>query len=168
MNAQEKKLIYLVDDDEWYVELMSMRLQPNEEYQIKTFTTGENMLKNLTEAPDLIVLDNNLNSNDPTAKNGKEVMEELVKKNINVPVILLSGNEDVSTAVKLLKYNASDYIVKGDDALDKLAESIKKIFSFQALEVKEQHLVQEKNKLQKRIFFASFLCAVAILAILLT
>ncbi len=168
MNNQKKKLIYLVDDDEWYVELMAMRLQADVQYEIKTFTTGEAMLKDLSETPDLIVLDNNLNSTQADAKNGKEVMEALVQKNVNSPVILLSGNEDVSTAVNLLKYNASDYIVKGDDALDKLANSIEKVFSFQELQEKEEHLVQEKNKLQKRIFLASFLCMLVILVILLT
>lgn len=162
-----KQLIYVIDDDEWYVELMAMRLQKNPKYQVKTFTTGEAMLENLTTVPDLIVLDYNLNSTNPDAKNGQEIMQDLLDKKYHIPTILLSGIEDVSTAVNLLKFNASDYIVKGDNALDDLEKSIEKVFAFKELNQNKHNLLTQKDKLQKRIALASALCFLAILLMFL-
>jgi DNA-binding NtrC family response regulator len=39
-------------------------------------------------------------------------------------VIIISGQEDVGTAISLLKNGAFDYIVKDDDAKDRLWNSI--------------------------------------------
>lgn len=162
-----KQLIYVIDDDEWYVELMAMRLQENSQYQVKTFTTGEAMLDKLTTIPDLIVLDYNLNSTNPNAKNGQEIMQDLFDKKYHIPIILLSGIEDVSTAVNLLKFNASDYIVKGDDALDNLEKSIENVFAFKELNQNKHILLNQKDKLQKRIALASVLCFLVILLMFL-
>jgi len=162
-----KRLIYVIDDDEWYVELMAMRLQENPVYKVKTFTTGEAMLENLTTIPDLIVLDYNLNSSNPNAKNGHEIMQDLLDKKHHIPIILLSGIDDVSTAVNLLKFHASDYIVKGDDALDNLEKSIEKVFAFKELNQNKHVLLNQKNQLQKRIALASVLCFLVILLIFL-
>lgn len=56
---------------------------------------------------DVILLDLNLPD-----KSGEEICRELRKSKINVPIIVISGKEDVKDRVNLLDMGADDYITK--------------------------------------------------------
>jgi len=54
-------------------------------------------------------------------------MRRIKKDFPEIPVIIVSGQEDISTAVTLLREGAYDYFVKDDDVKDRLWNVIKKI-----------------------------------------
>ena len=55
---------------------------------------------------------------------GAEVLKKIKEHNPDIRVIVISGQEDVATAINLLKNGAFDYIVKDDDTKDRLWNSI--------------------------------------------
>jgi len=149
-----KKLIFIVDDDEIYSSLAANRLS-SIDAEIEIFSTGESMLKQISQNPELIVLDYNLNSTDIDAMDGKAVMKVLMDRQAKIPIILLSGQKDIETAIDLLKFNASDYISKGDQDLDKLEESVKKVLQMKEVQ-KEIYINKNKNSKFKKRMALSF------------
>jgi len=58
---------------------------------------------------------------------GFDVLQKIHAYNSKLPVIIVSGQEDVSTAVNLLKEGAYDYFVKDADTKNRLWHSLQKV-----------------------------------------
>ncbi|MGD8568650.1 MAG: response regulator transcription factor [Gammaproteobacteria bacterium] len=66
---------------------------------------------------------------------GLELQQELVKRKIDVPVIIMTGHGDVAMAVSAMKAGAVDFIEKpfrNQDLLDKIQQSLIKADELQA------------------------------------
>ena len=107
--------IFIVEDNEWYGELLEHHLSQNPDYIVRRFVTAQACLEHLGEQPDVVTLDYKL----PDAK-GEEMLRQVKARLPGTEVVVLSGQEDVGTAVALLRLGAYDYLVKNDDALDRL------------------------------------------------
>ncbi len=51
---------------------------------------------------------------------GDEVLKKIKETYPSIQVLVISGQEDVTTAISLLKNGAFDYIVKDDDTKDRV------------------------------------------------
>ena len=60
--SKSKKLVYVVDDDPMQIQMMSDHLKDKFSFDIRGFSTGEEMVNNLPNKPDIVVLDYYLNS----------------------------------------------------------------------------------------------------------
>ncbi len=97
----------LVVDDDVDVRQMLVRLLDAEGYQAAEAASGEEVLNLLkTRAPDLVVLDIML-----SAENGFDVLTS-IRRQSEVPVILLTGRDRESDRVLGLRLGADDYVVK--------------------------------------------------------
>ncbi|MEA3494698.1 MAG: sigma-54 dependent transcriptional regulator [Bacteroidota bacterium] len=114
--------IFIVEDDIMYGEILEFNLKLNPDYEIERFTTGKEVLKNLYKNPSAISLDYSLPD-----MTGHEVLEKIQKSNPEIPVIVVSGQESVNTAVDMLKKGAYEYIVKDEDTKDRLWNTLNKI-----------------------------------------
>lgn len=121
MYTHRSLLVALIDDDP------NMREMLNDFFtgkyrncKIESYSTGEDALQNMTEEPNLIVLDYHLDSSDAAAMNGLQVLKKVKEKFPNVPVIFLSGQEKAEVAANTMKYGAYDYIVKNESAFHRL------------------------------------------------
>jgi len=159
-----KKLIFIVDDDIIYSSLAANRLS-KDNTKVEIFNTGESMLKQISHNPELIVLDYNLNSTDIDAMDGKDVMKTLIDQQVKIPIILLSGQKDIETAIDLLKFNASDYISKGARDLDKLEKSVEKILQMKEVQKEIYINKNENSKLKKRMALSFSVFILVILTI---
>jgi DNA-binding NtrC family response regulator len=112
--------IFIVEDDPIYGRLLSYHLTQNPEYQVEVFTKGKDCIANMYKHPDIITLDYRLPD-----MSGLEVLQKIHETTPDIPVIIISGQDDIVTAVELLKAGAYDYIVKNDDAKDRLWNTIK-------------------------------------------
>jgi two-component system OmpR family response regulator len=120
--------IALIDDD------MQMREMLKDFFtgkfpssNIQTYSTGEDALNKIFTAPDLIVLDYHLDSNDPAAMNGLQVLKKIKERFLNAPVIFLSSQEKAEIAANTMKYGAWDYVVKNESAFHRLEISVNNI-----------------------------------------
>lgn len=114
--------IFIVEDDEFYGEMLKHHLLKNPDYEVELFLNGEDCIKNLHKQPSAISLDYSLPD-----FTGYDVIKKIKEFNPETPVIIVSGQEDISTAVELLKEGAYDYIIKNDDTKNRLWSSLTKI-----------------------------------------
>ncbi len=133
--------IFIVEDDALYGEMLKHHLSLNPDNEVHLFKTGSDCLKNLYKNPNLISLDYSLPD-----MSGLEVMKAIRKENNEVPVVIVSGQEDISTAVALLREGAYDYFVKDDDTKDRLWNVIKKIRENLQLRSEISYLKEEIGK----------------------
>jgi DNA-binding NtrC family response regulator len=115
MKDQKTFKIFIVEDDLWYSSMLEYYLSLNPDYVVKKFDTAKSLLSKLYEKPDVITLDYSLP--DTT---GDKLLTQIREASPDTKVIIISGQEDVKVALDLLKKGAYDYIVKDDDAKDRL------------------------------------------------
>jgi len=123
--------IFIVEDDPLYGEMLKYHLSLNPDNEVVKFETGAECLKNLYQSPSLISLDYSLPD-----MSGFEVIKKVKEYNADIPIVIVSGQEDVATAVKLLKDGAYDYFVKDEDTKERLWNTLKNIK--ERLELKEE------------------------------
>lgn len=114
--------IFIVEDDTFYGEMLKYHVSLNPDYEVERFATGKECLNNLYKNPATITLDYSL----PDIS-GMEVLRKIKEFNQEIPVIIISGQEDVRTAVSLLKEGAYEYFVKDEDTKDRLWNTLKNI-----------------------------------------
>lgn len=146
-NPQMK--IFIVEDDIWYSEILEYHISLNPDYEVTLFKQGKEVLKRLNEKPDVITLDYSLPdiSCERLMASIREVMPE-------VPIIIVSGQEDVGTAVKLLKKGIFDYIVKDEDTKDRLWITLQNVKKNVLL---RQELDQLREEVQGKYDFSNIL-----------
>lgn len=130
--------IFIVEDDPWYGEILEYHLSLNPDYLITRFSSGKELLSNLHLNPDLITIDFSL----PDYK-GDKLYERISAVNDKIPVIVISGQEQISVAVNLLKMGVMDYLVKDDNTKDILWNSIIRIRENSCLKKQVEHLKEE-------------------------
>ncbi|MDX5483320.1 MAG: sigma-54 dependent transcriptional regulator [Hymenobacteraceae bacterium] len=130
--------IFILDDDVWYSELLEYHLSLNPDYELKKFHSAKDCLASFYERPNVITLDYSLPD-----KNGAEVLKKLREQSPDTQVVVISGQEDVATAVDLLKKGAYDYIVKDEDTPERLWNTVNKIRENVSLREEIDQLRQE-------------------------
>ncbi len=141
--------IFIVEDDPWYGEILQYHLSLNPDFEITRFSNAKDCLAALGQKPDLITLDYSL----PDAT-GKDLLQKIKAFDASLPVIMISGQEDVSTAVGLLKLGAADYLIKDDNTKDLLWNAIIRIRENQAL---KQEVAQLREELGQRYDFSNLI-----------
>ncbi len=105
--------IFIVEDDPWYGEMLKYHLSLNPDYEIHLFDNATDCLKNLHLKPAIVCIDYNL----PDISGG--VLFKRIKSiNTSIPIIIISGQEEIRIALDLLKDGAYAYINKDDNTKD--------------------------------------------------
>lgn len=130
--------IFIVEDDPWYGEILEYHLSLNEDYLITRFTNGKDCLASLHKKPDLITIDFSLPD-----FTGDKLFQKIKEADDSIPVIAISGQEDIKVAVTLLKMGVSDYIVKDDNTKDLLWNAVINARKMGNLKKEVEHLKEE-------------------------
>ena len=134
MNSENKVKLFVVDDDPMYLKIVEIEFFQYPGFQLETYATGEECLENLSNMPDLIILDYYLNSIDKHAMNGIETLDKIKKNNPGIPVVMLSSQDNIEVAINCMHHKAYDYIVKSETAFIRLQKVIATITHIQKLE----------------------------------
>ena len=134
MTDRKKIKLFLVDDDVMYLKLLEIEFLQHAEFVIETYATGELCVANLSNHPNLIILDYHLDGVDETAMNGIETLDRIKKFNPDIPVIMLSSQDKIEVAVDCMLHKASDYIVKSETAFVRMQKTIGTIFRVKKIE----------------------------------
>jgi two-component system response regulator AtoC len=141
--------IYIVEDNEWFNQLLVHNLSLNPDYQVRGFYTAKDFLKHLDDSPDVVTLDYRLPDMD-----GAEVLSKIKAHNPNIEVLIISAQDNIETAVELLKHGANDYIVKEKDIRERLLRVINNIHKNLYLKNRISYLEKE---VQKKYNFQNFI-----------
>ncbi|SFJ80025.1 response regulator transcription factor [Methylophaga sulfidovorans] len=105
------KQVYIVDDDDAVRGSLSMLLR-SEDFDVIAYGDPIIFMSEVEETEcGCIVLDLCMPN-----MSGMEVMEEMHKRDIKIPVICITGHGDIPTAVKALKSGAYDFLEKPFDS----------------------------------------------------
>jgi CheY-like chemotaxis protein len=125
-----QKRIFIVDDDP-FINMLVVKRFTAEGYIMEAFESGEECLKSLNKNPDLIILDYLFIPRENSTMNGMEVFDRIKVQNPDIPVIMLSGQENGEVVLELARKGIVDYIIKDNNLLDNLHTSIKEHFDRQ-------------------------------------
>jgi signal transduction histidine kinase len=140
--AKEKLRVLLVEDNPIDAMIVKKILQRDNafEYEVVHLVSGEDALSKLENWPyDIMLLDYNL-----PKKNGLETLREIKARNIEMPIVMITGQGDEATAAKLIKEGAFDYLPKKENYQDSVPLMIRKTMT-------EFRAKTEREKLQKEI-----------------
>lgn len=143
MEEQNKLKFFIVDDDVFCANLYTQHLKNSKYEDVTYFDNGIDCLNNLNLQPDIIFLDHNME--DIT---GFEVLKKIKRYDPNIYVIMVSGQDNITTAVDALKYGAFDYIIKDASVCERMKFVIEKI-----LKVKEELRKKNPNTIQRLLSF---------------
>jgi DNA-binding NtrC family response regulator len=119
-----EKLIFFVDDDKMMLNLMEYTFKCREGFEVRSFFSGEDCVKNLGLNPELIVLDYYLGRDDENVMTGLDTLRKINALKKEIPVIILSREKDRETIAEFIKEGAMKYVTKDDYFIDTLIDSI--------------------------------------------
>ncbi len=173
--TNNKKLIIMVEDNSIFAETVKNGLENELDFSVMHFSTGEEMLAFLTKNPDtlpeLFIQDYYLDSVVSTAKNGGEILQELVqrykqKKMVeDLRVIMLTSSDEIRRAIELLKKGATDYILKDEVFFENLKKTILNILKMKELKAERKQFKEQAESYRKRLISVSI--ALIIITLLL-
>jgi two-component system OmpR family response regulator len=133
MNKEKIKL-FLVDDDALFLKSLEIEFLSHADFTIGSFATGEHCLENLSQNPDVIILDYHLDGIDKNAMNGLETLDKIKASHPDIPVVMLSSQDKIDVAINCMHHRAFDYVVKSETAFIRLQKIITSIFTFKKME----------------------------------
>jgi len=117
-------LVYLIDDEFSVRDSLTLVLE-SVGLRVKSFESAEDFLKNYNnEYPSCLILDVKM-----PCMSGLELQEELLKRNISIPIIFISGHAGISQSAKAFRAGAVDFLEKPFDhqvLLARITEVIQK------------------------------------------
>jgi two-component system, OmpR family, response regulator len=134
MNMNDKIKLFLVDDDALYLKSLEIEFLQHADFSIETFATGELCLTNLSNNPDVIILDYLLDGIVKSAMNGIETLDKIKEFDPEIPVVMLSSQDKIEVAVNCMHHKAFDYVVKSETAFIRLQKIITTIFHYKKIE----------------------------------
>ena len=140
--------IHILDDDLSMLEYLSS-LVKTIDYKSKTYSNAADFLDTYTDdGIGCLILDMRL-----PGISGLELQQQLAGKNIDLPVIMISGFGDVSTAVKAMKAGVLDFLekpFKGQDLLNLIDKAISKHKTDRTKNKSQDKTQAQINSLTKR------------------
>lgn len=137
--------IFIIDDDRFFGEMLKHYLQLNPDYEVYLFDTGKDCLANLFMNPDIICIDFGL----PDIQ-GDQLFKKIQNIYPHLPIIVISGQENIEVAINFLKEGAKDYIVKNEHSKELLWNSIIRVKENISL---KQEVAELKEELEKKYTF---------------
>jgi DNA-binding NtrC family response regulator len=105
MKDQQK--IYVVDDDELIVSMLTRLLKGNG-YEVRTANTADGIVGKIKSwSPAVVLLDIRI-----LDQSGIDVLKEIVKQDLPTQVVMVTADDTAETAVKAMKLGAVDYLTK--------------------------------------------------------
>jgi DNA-binding NtrC family response regulator len=121
----------------------------NPDHVVRVFGNGKDCIASLNENPSVITLDYSLPD-----MTGDEVLKAIKRNNPETNVIVVSSQDDINTAINLLKVGAYDYITKDQETKERLLNAInnaKKNVSLKQEITQLREEIGEKYEFEKSI-----------------
>jgi FixJ family two-component response regulator len=136
---REDITVYIVDDEYPVRDALSMLIK-SEGLDVKSYDSALDFLQHYEPGqPGCLVLDVRMPQMD-----GLELQQELTRRNIDIPIIFMSGHGDIPITAKVFRAGAIDFIEKPFDnklLLDRINETIDNILAIWQ-EHSEKHRIQ--------------------------
>jgi len=140
-NKPSTPLVYLVDDEFAVRDSLTLLLESRGQ-NVRSFESAADFLKNYdANQAGCLILDVRMPS-----MTGLELQEELLKRNIPLPIIFISGHADIPDSAKAFRAGAVDFLEKpfnNEILLQRIEEAIEK-------DITSREQLNEKQKILDR------------------
>src|SRR5271170_5468414 len=139
--------VLLIEDNPGDADLVRLRLvEGKTPVQVNCVVRLSDALESLAnQSPSLILLDLNLPDS-----HGSETFRKILEKAPDVPIVILSGQEDEALALKAVHQGVQDYLVKSDITSKQLERAMRYAVERQALlrslEISRKQQLEFKNQ----------------------
>lgn len=113
---------FIVDDDLFFSSLIAKKLNNIGYDKIEVFNTGVECILNLKMKPSIVLLDYQMEK-----MNGMDILNEIKRIDPSIHVIMVSSQEKVNIALKLIENDAYSYIQKRSNDINQIDEIINRI-----------------------------------------
>ncbi len=138
----KKKRIFIIDDDELIVMVLTRALQ-EDGYEVQSESSTEDIVNKIRSSfPDVVLLDVNL-----PGRSGIDILKELKSKGTDTQVVMLTADDTAETAVKAMKLGAADYFTKPFN-IEEVKIVVHKLFE----KIQLQHEVEHLRKVNADMF----------------
>jgi DNA-binding NarL/FixJ family response regulator len=120
------KLIFFVDDEPMFINLLEYTFKCRNGYAIQAFSSGEECIAHMDMNPELVVVDFFLNGSD-SQMTGLDVVKKIKEINPDTLVVFLSGNDDAAVINEAKAMGVEKYILKDGYFIDNLIECVSEI-----------------------------------------
>src|SRR5687767_13156857 len=110
MKPENKIKLFLVDDDVVFLKSLQMEFNEHGNFDIETYALGELCIENLSNRPDLIILDYHLDGINKEAMDGIATLDKIKAYDAAIPVVMLSSQDKIEVAVNCMRHKALDYV----------------------------------------------------------
>lgn len=107
--------IALVEDDKWFSQTMKHRLDMNPDIEVVVFPDAASFRSAYSSSFNLVIADLRLPDS-----SGTQLIDFVFNKNSDADVVVVSGQEDISLVLELLKKGIVEYIMKDDNILQRV------------------------------------------------
>jgi len=141
----EQSIKILVVDDDSFVRAMLQEILESAGHTVYTAEDGTQAFGIWNQSPadtDLIISDMNMEP-----MNGLDLIRNLRAHQADVPIIILTVNDEISTALEAIRTGATDYLLKDENIQDTILISVHRVMEKERL--KKQNLQLMKDLAQK-------------------
>jgi FixJ family two-component response regulator len=143
----DANMVFVIDDDEAVRDALTLLLE-TAGYSVATFQTALEFLDACTpDTRGCIILDVDMPGLD-----GPSLQEELLKRNVRLPVIFLSGKGTIPVTVRAIKTGALDFLTKPVDRkvlLDCVQKALEQGEAFQSIALRLAALTEREREVMK-------------------
>lgn len=132
MSLQDIRAL-IADDDPFVGEMLAEILQ-SEGCAVELAKDGCEAYNKFFSGPYINIIVSDMNM---PGMSGLQLLRKLRDENVDVPIIILTGDNEISAAIEAIKKGASDYIVKDENIQDTLIPSVMKVL--------EEHKLDRHN-----------------------
>jgi len=147
-NNNSKPVVYLVDDEFSIRDSLTLLIESTGQI-VKSFESAEAFLNNYDpEHPACLLLDVRM-----PLMSGHDLQNELLSRNIIIPIIFISGHADIADSAKAFRAGAVDFLEKpfdNDVLLERINEAIKKDVAYREELVKKRRIQDRIDHLTTR------------------
>ena len=114
--------IFIVEDDLIYAKTLRYMMTLNPDHDVRVFSNGRDCINHMHLKPHIVSLDYTL----PDMM-GNEVFKEIKSLSPETKVIVVSGQEDVGTAIEMYRQGVEEYITKEEASRNIIFNAIERI-----------------------------------------
>ncbi|MGB5868278.1 MAG: response regulator [Arcobacteraceae bacterium] len=119
-----KYKIAIVDDENEILTMLQRFFSRNEKYTVTTYSNPVNALSHIDDKYDLVLMDIMM-----PQMNGLDALEQLMEKNPNQKVIMMTAFSTLDKVLKSHKHGATHYIMKPFESLQSVEKKINEVLN---------------------------------------
>ena len=114
--------LFIIEDDPVFTEMLKDFIAARPKWEVSAFSCGEDCIREIHQNPHVVIIDYNLDCDQPDAMDGLQTMLEIKKLSPKAHCIFLSGQNSYAKALQTISHGAETYIMKDESAFEELGK----------------------------------------------